>query len=251
MSVRGVFFDLYGTLLVYGDMRTAWDAWLTTLHVGLRRHGLALSRDAFATCCDGFFGRVEPADPGDGSTVLERRLGALCNELALDVRSAALREIGEAAAEVWQGHITLDPEAAPVIGALRGRYALALVSNFDHAPHVRRVLGRCGWGDAFNAIIVSAEAGAKKPDPRIFEIALERTGLSPDEVVHVGDADEDIQGARAAGIRPILIRRPAASDSSTAFDFHAGDGRRDKTPSAEPGIAVIAGLADLLTLLAA
>ena len=59
----------------------------------------------------------------------------------------------------------------------------------------------------FDAIIISREAGVKKPDPDIFKPALAATGLAPDEVVYVGDADVDVKAANAAGIMPLLIKR--------------------------------------------
>jgi FMN phosphatase YigB (HAD superfamily) len=47
----------------------------------------------------------------------------------------------------------------------------------------------------FTAIVISGEVGIRKPDPRIFHLALQRTGLQPEEVVYVGDTEEDIAGA--------------------------------------------------------
>jgi putative hydrolase of the HAD superfamily len=249
MGVRGVFFDLYGTLLAYGDMRVAWDAWLTAFYSGLVAHGLALSREAFALRCDRFFERPEPPDRPDGLTSLEWRIRALCVELRLEMPSDALAIVGGSAADAWQQHVSLDPEAAPVLRVLRRRYILALISNFDHPPHVRKVLSRCGLAQAFDTIVVSAEEGTKKPDPRIFQIALERTGLDPREVVHIGDTDEDIQGASRAAIRPILIRRENGGAGSPVFDFHAIDtGRLDPSASTS-GVPVITNLSDLFAVL--
>jgi putative hydrolase of the HAD superfamily len=59
--------------------------------------------------------------------------------------------------------------------------------------------------------VSSAVAGARKPDPAIFEPALELAGCAPEEALHVGDTrEEDVAGARAAGIRPLLIDRGGA-----------------------------------------
>jgi putative hydrolase of the HAD superfamily len=59
-------------------------------------------------------------------------------------------------------------------------------------------------------LVVSEEAGASKPDPRIFEIALARAGCAAEEAVMVGDSwTNDILGARAAGIRAIWFDRDA------------------------------------------
>ena len=55
MTINGIFFDLYGTLLVYGNMDTAWSDWLNTLHKQLRLRGLTLSIESLAETCDQFY----------------------------------------------------------------------------------------------------------------------------------------------------------------------------------------------------
>jgi putative hydrolase of the HAD superfamily len=99
------------------------------------------------------------------------------------------------------------PDAVPALSALRDRgLRLVAVSNWDCS--LPRVLDGCGLGVLLDGTITSAEAGSRKPDPGIFERALELAGCEPDEALHVGDtAEEDVVGARAAGIRPLLIDR--------------------------------------------
>jgi putative hydrolase of the HAD superfamily len=54
--------------------------------------------------------------------------------------------------------------------------------------------------------------GAAKPDPAIFEYALSLAGVGPGDAVHVGDSlDNDVAGARAVGIRPLLVARDGAA----------------------------------------
>jgi FMN phosphatase YigB (HAD superfamily) len=77
----------------------------------------------------------------------------------------------------------------------------AVLSNFDN--RLRPLLRALSLEHLFDAIIVSAEFGAEKPSPRIFEAACVATGVDPerDFVVHVGDdRRNDVWGARAAGI---------------------------------------------------
>jgi putative hydrolase of the HAD superfamily len=63
--------------------------------------------------------------------------------------------------------------------------------------------------------VTSAAAGTRKPAPAIFEQALAVAGVGRDEAVHVGDSlEEDVAGARAAGIEPILIRRRSGDDAA-------------------------------------
>lgn len=81
---------------------------------------------------------------------------------------------------------------------------LAVVSNAD--GRVASYLEAAGLADCFEFILDSAIVGIEKPDPRIFELACEKLGVEPHEVVYVGDTYEvDVLGARAAGIRAILL----------------------------------------------
>ena len=108
---------------------------------------------------------------------------------------------------VWYRDMYMDPEAQAVLEALRPRYRNALITNWDHAPWIRRWLVDSEIGGWFEDIVISDEAGFAKPDPRIFMIALERLGLEPGEMAYVGDAPEDVRGALAVGSIPILIKR--------------------------------------------
>jgi putative hydrolase of the HAD superfamily len=90
------------------------------------------------------------------------------------------------------------------LAALAARYRLGVVSNANGT--VRRKLVRVGLGHFFETVVDSAEEGIEKPDPRLFQIALERLGARPDETAYVGDIFKvDVLGARAAGLFAILI----------------------------------------------
>jgi putative hydrolase of the HAD superfamily len=103
-------------------------------------------------------------------------------------------------------------DAAPALAELRSRgLALVVVSNWDCS--LGDVLARIGLRGLIDAVVTSAEAGAAKPDPRIFQVALNAVGCGPGEAVHVGDSREhDVAGAEAAGIRPLLIARAGGGD---------------------------------------
>jgi putative hydrolase of the HAD superfamily len=95
----------------------------------------------------------------------------------------------------------------PTLDELRGRgIRLALVSNFiDTLQTVCAVNGIAGY---FDTIVCSVEAGAMKPDPRIFQVALRRIEVPAARAWHVGDNYwADVLGARAAGLEPVLIDR--------------------------------------------
>ena len=99
------------------------------------------------------------------------------------------------------------PDVAPALDGLRDRgLTLVAVSNWDCS--LPSVLQRCGLDDRLDGTITSAGVGARKPDPAIFVAALELAGCEPAEALHVGDTpEEDVAGARAAGIRSLLIDR--------------------------------------------
>lgn len=98
-------------------------------------------------------------------------------------------------------------DAAPALASLRARgLTLICVSNWDVS--LGEVLERCALADAFDGVVTSAGSGHRKPDPAIFDAALELAGCSPEEAIHVGDTpEEDAAAAEAAGIGCLLIGR--------------------------------------------
>jgi putative hydrolase of the HAD superfamily len=75
---------------------------------------------------------------------------------------------------------------------------LAIVSNWDIGLHDQ--LAKTGLDGIVDTVVTSAEAGAPKPDPAVFLLALARLYVEPGHAVHVGDAPADAEGARNAGL---------------------------------------------------
>jgi putative hydrolase of the HAD superfamily len=127
------------------------------------------------------------------------------------------------------------PEAAAELAALRERGVVCVVcSNWDVSLH--QVLRDVGLDPHLAGVITSAELGVAKPDPAPFLAALALAGdVPPAEAVHVGDSvEEDVAGARAAGVRPVLVDR---------------DGVAAAHPAELAGVTVrptLAGLAELV-----
>ena len=98
---------------------------------------------------------------------------------------------------------TLRYEVLPGVEAALKRLAdaglvLACVANWDAS--LPETLMKVALGERLAVAVSSAEAGAPKPDPRIFRLALERLGVAPEHALHVGDDAVDRDGARAAGL---------------------------------------------------
>ncbi len=101
------------------------------------------------------------------------------------------------------------PETVSVLTRLRRSCRMALVTN--GAPDVqRRKLDESGLAHFFEAVFISGEFGFGKPDPRIFQSAIESLGGSAERSAMVGDsASRDIAGAKAARIKAVWIVRPS------------------------------------------
>jgi len=84
--------------------------------------------------------------------------------------------------------------------------SLGVISNFDSRLYT--VLEALELKAYFESITISTEVGAAKPSPRIFTAALQKHNCSPTQAWHVGDSKvEDFEGAKAAGLKPVLIQR--------------------------------------------
>lgn len=204
-------------------MKAAWSDWLSAFYVCLQKYGLSISREEFSQSCDRFFSKGEPPPCQDNLTVLERRIKTLCAEMRVDLQLAEISFIANTIANAWQKYISLDQEAIPLLKSLYPHKVLALISNFDHPPHIHNVISEYGFENLLKKIVISGDVGFKKPDPRIFSIALEETRLAASEVVYVGDTEEDVEGAKAAAIKPILIQRDGNPTDISAIDYSVND----------------------------
>jgi putative hydrolase of the HAD superfamily len=111
----------------------------------------------------------------------------------------------------------LFPDVMDTLQALDGMgIRIGIISNWDR--RLESILGGMGLGELLDVVVISSLVGYSKPHPRIFEIALEKAELSPEEAVHVGDTfRDDIEGAQSVGIRPVLIKRTEGMGISAKY----------------------------------
>lgn len=211
-EIKIIFFDAAGTLF-HLPRGVGWHYREVAL-----RHGLDLNEEALR----GAFGAVwrempsRPAsrgprpddDKGWWRELVERvldRCGAVGEGSARDAYFEELyREF--TLPGVWK----LFPEVREILDALRPRFRLGVISNFD--GRLRAILSHLGILEMFDPVIISSEAGADKPDAWIFEQALARAGVAPGEAWHAGDDPErDWRGAAAAGMHVFRLSRPGNS----------------------------------------
>lgn len=102
------------------------------------------------------------------------------------------------------------PGARRVLRTLERRFTLALVSSGSRSRVVGQ-LRQFGLAEMFRARVCSEDAHQRKPHPAPLELALRRLHLEPDVCVYVGDAPEDIEMARRAGVLAVAVLGPWAS----------------------------------------
>ena len=107
--------------------------------------------------------------------------------------------------EFFAGDI-VDRTLVEYIRSLRPRHKTGLISNAW--GDLRDFIVREKFDDAFDKMIISAEVGAMKPEPKIFQIALQQFGVKPEEAVFVDDFYVNIEGCEKVGIRGIHFKDP-------------------------------------------
>jgi HAD superfamily hydrolase (TIGR01509 family) len=184
--------DALGTLVELADpvsgLRRALAAY------GVRREDADVSH-AFAAEVEYYLPRAHTgSDPESLTTLRQECAGVFLEACEAGLDRAAFAPDFDAAIE-----FRLLPDVLPALDALEAAgLSLACVANWDIS--LTDHLGRLGLTQRFHATVSSAEAGAQKPDPRPFELALERLRAQASRALHCGDSDADSEGAARAGL---------------------------------------------------
>jgi putative hydrolase of the HAD superfamily len=126
-------------------------------------------------------------------------------------------QIGEDFLRLTTAHFSLLPGAEELVRYLAQKYPLVVLSNgFIEVQYDK--INRSGLRDCFAHIVLSEEVGCQKPNPRIYETALQLCGMRAEEVLMIGDSwYSDIRGAINAGIDQLWItNRNTIADNQTA-----------------------------------
>jgi epoxide hydrolase-like predicted phosphatase len=185
MSIRAVFFDLGGVIL-----RTEYQAPRQQLAERLGMEYDDLDRIVF-----------------DSETGHQAAIGAITAlqhwESVLKRLKRPAEEMASIQDEFFAGDI-VDRELLAFLRSLRGTYITGLISNAW--SDLREYLVREKIDDAFDHIIISAEVGVAKPEAKIFRVALEQAGVSPNEAVFVDDFYVNIEGCEKVGMKGIHFK---------------------------------------------
>jgi putative hydrolase of the HAD superfamily len=205
MSLRAVVFDWGGTLTPFHAIDLA-DLWSVAARVLAPDRAEELTAALLAVERE-FWERVVEHN-GQASTTLDDVLEGAAERTGIDVETAVRERALTAHLEAWTPHTHTDPEAPPLLRALRERgLRTGLLSN-THWPREwhERILARDGVRDLFDARVYTSELRHTKPHAEAFLAVLNGLGVAPQEAAMVGDRPfDDIAGAQALGMRTVLL----------------------------------------------
>ena len=185
-SIRALIWDLGGVLVRTHDHRgrIKWEE-----RLGLQPH--ELERTFFS----GEAGERAMIGDGDADDVWDWVLNRF--QIPIEEKDVLIEDF-------WSGD-RVDRDLIATIHTLRPRYRIALLSN---AFRDLRMMLKDVWGfaDLFDDMVISAEAGLRKPDPRIYPLALQSVGAEPHEAIFIDDFVENIEAAQRGGLQTVHFR---------------------------------------------
>jgi putative hydrolase of the HAD superfamily len=198
-------FDFFGTLVSYSTSRTE-QGYERSFDL-LRKAGSLLGYEEFLSLWSKFSAEFDESAARSNhefsmielaSAFLDPAVGSADEEFA--------REFAETYVSEWNKGVQYVDGVAGLLRRLEPQFTLSIITNTHDPDLVPRHLQRMGIADLFTEIVTSVEFGIRKPAPEIFNHALELLGTSTENCVYIGDNfAADFAGARAAGIRPLLI----------------------------------------------
>jgi len=129
-------------------------------------------------------------------------------------------ELAEAYREKVADSLVAVEGVAGLLADLREEYALGLLTNGPTDAQMSK-LDRFDWVDNFEAVVVTGDLDAGKPDERAFQAVLSDLGVAPENAVYIGDdVEADVKGARNAGMYAIQVLFEGGPDAHADADAH-------------------------------
>jgi putative hydrolase of the HAD superfamily len=189
-DLDAVTLDAFGTLVTLSDP-------VPELQESLRARGIECSAERIAAGfeAEGEYYKPRSLEGRDDESLAALRLE--CTRVFLENAGVDLDPAKFVDAYIEALRFELVPGAAEALASLRRRgLAVAVVGNWDLT--LPDHLGELGVGDL--PVVTSAAAGAAKPDPKPFRLALDELAVQPERALHIGNEEADELGAKAAGM---------------------------------------------------
>ncbi len=206
--IEAIFFDFYNTLVRF------WPPLPQIQHAACQNLGIRVPAERLShgyAIADLYFNEenhrwpLGERDPASRDEFFARYEQIILQESGVAVSLRMAKQIWDMAISVPKEFVEFE-ETRPVLKELNGRgYRLAVLTNLRR--DMEELTQRLGIRQYLEFCITSRETG-EKPATLIFEAALQRMALRPDQAMHVGDQPRsDVEGAREAGLLPVLIDR--------------------------------------------
>ena len=209
--IKAIFFDWFNTLANYEPARE-------NLHSqALKEYGFEVSPDKVLPAVlegDAYFfeentnSPVAKRTPEEQAEIWIRYESIIVSKSGVKADRESVTKVMNRVGELFKvAKWTLFDDALPTLEALKKqRFIIGVLSNFN--KDMNSLFRELKLEPYLNFAVTSKEVGADKPNPLIFQTALQRAGVDASEAVHVGDQYKiDVLGARGVGINPILIDR--------------------------------------------
>src|SRR5271165_3113153 len=200
---RTVSFDCYGTLI-------DWETGIfSALRPVLAAHGKTVADSELLRLYAELEAEAEQGEFHPYREVLQSVVRGFGKRLAFNPTESQIRSLPDSLRD-WPPF----PDTIAALSKLKSRYRLAVISNVDDdlfAPTARRL------EIPFDYVITAQQARAYKPSLEMFKLAQQRTGMAPDQWLHVAQSVyHDVIPARSLGIATVWVNRPSSRPGSGA-----------------------------------
>lgn len=226
MEIRALLFDVNSTLIDIETDERMEESYRAISHL-LTYQGIFLRRwavyDLYFQVMKEQFERSEEAYPEfDVVAVWREVLRRTAGSYTCSLPAEKLRQLPLTIAELQRGisrkRLCLYPQVQETLDQLKLRYRMAIVSDAQTAYAIPE-LQAVGLAEYFDPIVISGDYGYRKPDPRLFEKALDELQLVPSEAIFVGnDKYRDIFGAKRLGMKTVLFQTIQGSNRPEAAE---------------------------------
>ncbi|MFC1949831.1 HAD family hydrolase [Chloroflexota bacterium] len=196
MKYKAVIFDLYGTLVD----EYPYEGYQSVL--GQMASIFKISFDDFKRLW------YETADERNTGILrfVEDNVEYICQKLGVPADDTKVKHATRLRYDFVAETMKPRQDAVEVLSQLRSRgLKLGLISNCS--PETPVIWEDTSFPPLFNVTVFSSSAGVKKPDPRIYQLAVERLAVNPESCLYIGDGDSnELTGALSAGMHPVMIR---------------------------------------------
>jgi len=209
-----ILFDLGFTLINFeGDFHQAMKESYLALADSLIASGCQIERQVFA---DKFYEVISQYYRNRAVDLIERpveeNLLKTLHYFSVDhLEESVLQEAVKAMYLYTETWWKLEPDTHETLNTLHNMgYRLGIISNASNTPDLNRLIDNHNLRQYFEIVVISAEEGIRKPDPRIFSKTLKKLGVKPENAIMVGDTlPADVLGAQNSGLKSVWITRRA------------------------------------------